>query len=137
MIIKINRKILLITSILIMAIFFAFIVLEKGTDLFKGLELFIFILIIIIGVVAFIIAYKKAKEEKDGLPADDELSTLIKYKAGYYAYMASMYMLLFIFLLRDKFPDIETMLGGGILLSALIAFISKYIASQNFNSSLD
>jgi hypothetical protein len=35
--------------------------------------------------------------------------------------------------MKDKFPDIETMLGGGILLSALISFIAKYVVKQKLN----
>ena len=118
---KKQRKTLMITSILIMVVVWGFIVLEKGTTLFKGLDLYIFILIVLIGIIAFVSALRKDKEEKQGLPVEDELSNLLKYKSGYYAYLASMYMWLFIFIFKDKFPDIETMLGGGILLSALIA----------------
>ena len=116
-----------------MATVLGFIIVEKGTNLFHGLNLLILILIILGGVVAFVTALKKDKEEKQGMPADDEFSLLLKYKAGYYAYMASLYMWLFIFLFKGYFPDIETMLGGGILLSALVGFISKYIVKQQFN----
>jgi len=130
---KVKRKTLLITSILIMSTFWGFIVIEKGTNLFKGLDLIIFILIVLGGVVAFVSALKKDKEEKQGMPADDEFSLFLKYKSGYYAYMASLYMWLFIFLFKGYFPDVETMLGGGILLSALISFISKYIVKWQFN----
>jgi len=130
---KKNRKTLLITSILFMGAIWGFIALEKGTDLFQGLDLIIFILIIVIGGIALFSAFKKDKEEKEGLATEDELSTQLKYKAGYYAYLASMYMWLFIFLLKDKFPDTETMLGGGILLSALLAFISKMVVKQTLN----
>ncbi len=122
----------MITSILIMAAIWGFIILERGTNLFKGLDLLVFSLIVIIGIIAFIQALKKDKDEKEGLPSDDELSLQIKYKSGYYAYLSSMYMWLFIFLLKDKFPDTETMLGGGILLSAIIAFISKMLVKRNF-----
>lgn len=130
---KRNRKTLMITSILIMAVLWAFVALEKGTDLFRGLDLVIFILIVVIGAIAFFIALRKDREEKQGLPPEDEMSLRIKYKSGYYAYLASMYMWLFVFLLKDKFPDTETMLGGGILFSALIAFSAKFIVKRNFN----
>lgn len=130
---KKSRATLMITSVLIMASFWGFIVLEKGTNLFKGLDLVIFVLIVIIGAIAFARAFKKNKEEKEGLATEDELSTQMKYKSGYYAYLASMYMWLFIFLFKDKFPDTETMLGGGILLSALISFIAKVVVKRNFN----
>ena len=130
---KKNRKSLLITSVLIIVVIWGFIVIEKGADLFQGFNLFIFIFIIITGIIAFIKVLKQDKEEKEGFPAEDELSKLIKYKSGYYAYMATMYMWLFIFLLKDKFPDTETMLGGGILLSGLISLIVTYVVKKKFN----
>lgn len=93
----------------------------------------IFALIILGGIVAFINANKEDKQVKEGLPIDDELSKLIKYKTGYYAYMASLYMWLVIFVAKGMFPDIETMLRGGILLSCLIWAISKYIVELKFD----
>lgn len=128
-----TRKTLLITSILIMGAFWAFIAIEKGTDLFKGIDLFIFILIVILGIVFFIRALKKDKEEKLGLATEDELSNLIKYKTGYYTYLYSMYMWLFIFIFKDKFPNTESMIGGGVLFSGLIYFFTKLKIASNLN----
>ena len=130
---KTKRRSILITSILIMAVIWGFITVEKETNLFKGLDLFIFILIIVFGIIAFVFALKRDRDERAGLPVEDELSTKIKHKSGYYAYLISMYMWLFIFLLKDKFPDVETMLGGGILLSALISFMVKLYVKRQFN----
>ncbi len=123
----------MMTSILIMALIWGFIIFTNVSSAMEGLDLFIFTLIILIAVIALIQALKTDKDEKAGLPADDELSTRIKYKSGYYAFLVSMYMWLFIFLFNDKFPDNETMLGGGILLSALISFIAKYAVTHKFN----
>lgn len=130
---KKSRIILLITLILVLGVIVAFTIFGEGLNLFKGLNLVITLLILGLGVVAFILAAKKDKEEKAGIPPEDELTTKIKYKSGYYAYLASMYMWLFIFLFKDRFPDIETMIGGGILLSALIGFIAKVIVKKNLN----
>jgi len=129
----IKRKALLISSILITLTILGFIVVVRGPELFGGLELFILILIIILGIVVFVNALRKERDIKAGLPVDDELSTRIKYKAGYYAYLTSMYMWLFIFLLKDNFPDVETMLGGGILLSAAFSVIIKYVIKYKFD----
>jgi hypothetical protein len=129
----IKRKALLVSSILITLTILGFIVVVRGPELFRGLELFILILIIILGIVVFVNALRKERDIKAGLPVDDELSTRIKYKAGYYAYLTSMYMWLFIFLLKDNFPNVETMLGGGILLSAAISVIIKYVVKYKFN----
>ncbi len=78
-------------------------------------------------------AVKKDRDEKLGIATEDELSNLIKYKSGYYAFLSSMYMWLFVFIFKDKFPDTETMLGGGILLFALIFYVSKVIVKRGFN----
>ena len=129
----IKRKALLVSSILITLTILGFIVAVRGPELFSGLELFILILIIILGIVVFVNALRRDRDIKAGLPVDDELSTRIKYKAGYYAYLTSMYMWLFIFLLKDNFPDVETMLGGGILLSAALAVIIKYAVKYKFD----
>ena len=125
-----KRKTLIITTVIIMLLIFGFIIVERGTDLFKGLDLYIFILIVVFGIIAMIRAIKKDKEEQLGLPTEDELSNKIKYKSGYMAYLGSMYMWLFIFIFNDKFPDNETMIGGGILPSAFIGFIAKVIVKR-------
>lgn len=90
----------------------------------------------LIGLVAMVsigIAIKKMKEEKEGQPYEDEFTTKIKHKAGHDAYIASLYMWLFIFLFKDLFPDVETMVGGGILLSGVIGFVCKQLARSKFN----
>ncbi len=131
---KKRRKVLLVTSILLITVIMGFVVFPEKAELFKGLNLLIVALVIVVGFIALTKAIRNDKEEKDGIPAEDELSNLLKYKAGYLAYSASMYMWLFIFLFKDKFPDIETMLGGGILLSVLIGTIIKFVVKRNLNA---
>ena len=90
----------------------------------------------LIGIVALISIYRTVKqmnEEKEGQPIEDELSIKIKHKAGHDAYIASLYMWLFIFLFRDIFPDTETMVGGGILISAIIGFVCKSLVKREFS----
>ena len=96
--------------------------------------LVIYALIGIVAVISIVQAVKKMREEKEGQPLEDEFTTRIKHKAGHDAYIASLYMWLFIFLFRDIFPDTETMVGGGILLSGLIGFISKTMVKRNLNA---
>jgi len=127
----------LISSLLIIGLILAFIIPGKGTNLFTGLNLVIFILIFASGAFVFLQAMKKNNDIKAGYPVEDELSTRIKYKAGYYAFLISMYMWLFIFLFKDKFPDTETMLGGGILLSAVISIATKFVIQRNYNEKQD
>ena len=95
--------------------------------------LVIYALIGVVAIISILRIVKKMNEEKEGQPLEDELTTRIKHKAGHDAYIATIYMWLFIFLFRDIFPDTETMVGGGILLSGLIGFIAKTIVKRNFN----
>ncbi len=84
--------------------------------------LIIYGLIVIVAVISIVIAVRKMKEEKQGQPLDDEFTTQLKHKAGFYAYIASLYMWLFLFLFRGLFTNTETLVGGGILLSGVIGF---------------
>lgn len=86
----------------------------------------------LVAIASIYIAIRKMKDEKEGQPAEDELSTQIKHKSGYLAYIASLYMWLFVFLFRDLFPDSESMVGGGILISALIGYICKSLVKKQY-----
>ena len=126
-------KYFMLTSVLVMFVLLGFgLAYNKGFD-FKGLDLLIFALIVVIGGIALLLSYKKDKSIAEGFPAEDEMSLLLKYKAGYFAFLWSMYMWLFIFIFKDKFIDVETMLGGGILLSALISCVAKFIVKREVN----
>jgi len=127
---KSPRKLILLITILLMALVFGFIVIDKGTFQINGLIIFIIALTAILSAYLLIQTFKKDKEKKEGFALEDELSDQIKFKSGYYAYISSMYMWLGLFILKEHFPDIETLLGGGILLSAFIGFICKIIIKR-------
>ena len=95
--------------------------------------LIIYMFIGIVAIISIALAIKKMKEEKEGQPVDDEFTKQLKHKAGHHAYIASMYMWLFLFLLRGFFPDVETLVGGGILLSGVIGFTCKMYVKKQFN----
>jgi Predicted membrane protein (DUF2178) len=126
-------KIFMLTAILLMFALLGFgVAFSSGIEL-KRLDVLIFVLIVVIGVIALYLARKKDKSIAEGFPAEDEMSLLLKYKSGYYAFMISMYMWLFIFFFKDKFPDVETMLGGGVLLSALIFYGVTFVLKRGLN----
>ena len=130
---KVKHKTVMFTSIIVMLTIWGFIWAQKRTNIFQGLELYLFIAIILFGILALVIAFRKEKEQKEGFTIEDELSERLKYKAGYYAYLGSLYMWLIIFIFHYRFPDTETMLGGGILLSAALGYIAKFIVKRQFN----
>ena len=98
-----------------------------------GLDVFIFAMIMIAGIYAFVVQMRCFKDLKSGFPPEDELSTQIKYKAGYYAFITSMYVWLAIFLFQRHFADVETMLGCGILLSAVVSIAIKTYLARNYH----
>ncbi len=96
--------------------------------------LIIYLLIGLVAVLSIAFAMRKVKEEKEGQPLEDELTTNIKHKAGYYAYLSTIYMWLIIFLFKDLLSDnTETLIGGGILLSGVIGFVCKEIVTRKLN----
>ncbi len=130
---KIGKKTLVSISIFMLAAIGGFVYLFKNPDLLKGFDLFMVILIIAIGFMALLKTYKKDKEKREGFQDDDELSNMIKYKSGYYGYLGSMCIWFLIFIFKDKFPDTETMLGGGMLMSALILLVIEYFIWKDFS----
>lgn len=131
------KNALVFLSILAMGGIWGFIALYRAGYIPSGLDVFIFAMIMVSAVYAFVTHMKRYKDEEQGFPPEDELSTQIKYKAGYFAFIASMYIWLFIFLLQRHFQDVETMLGSGILLSAIIAIVIKGYLARNFHENED
>ena len=134
---KPSKIVLLLVSILSMLCVLGFIIVYTDGYMPTGLDVFIIVLIIIAAIYAFVTHLKQHKDVQSGFPAEDEMSTRIKYKAGYYAFLASMYMWLFIFLFKDLFPDVETMLGGGILMSAVLSIVIKSYLTRHYHEDQD
>jgi len=122
-------------SILVMLSIWGFIALYRAGYLPSRLDAFIFALILISGIYAFVTHMKKYKDAKQGFPPEDELSTRIKYQAGYYGLIFSLYIWLFIFLFNRHFPDVETMLGAGIMLSAVVSMAIKGYLTRNYHEN--
>lgn len=127
------KSALIPVSVLFMFSIFGFSALYNAGYIPNGLDLFIFAMIIIAGIYFFVVHMRRYKDLQQGIAPDDELSNQIKYKAGYYSFLTSMYIWLFIFLFQRYFPDVETMLGGGILLSCVIAIAMKAYLTRHFD----
>lgn len=130
---KQTKRALILVSILVLSCILGIIVAYGAGYIPSGLEVLILVLIVVAGIYAFVTHLKQHKDVQSGFPAEDEMSNRIKYKAGYYAFLASLYMWLFIFLFKDFFPDVETMLGGGILLSATLSIVIKTYLTRNYH----
>lgn len=131
------KSALVLVSVLVMLSIWGFIAVYRGGYIPTGLDLFIFALIFIGGIYAFVTHMKQYKDVQAGFPAEDEMSTRIKYKAGYHAFLASLYLWLFIFLFKNHFPDVETMLGSGILISCVMAMAIRSYLGRNYHENQD
>jgi hypothetical protein len=88
---------------------------------------FIAFIIIFTGGIKFIGQIVKRKRDLEtGDPTEDEFSKLVSVYAGNQAFLFSMYLWLIIFVFNNYFTKHETMLGIGILGSALIYGISLW-----------
>ena len=91
------------------------------------LEITVAAVVLILVVFSFIIGYKRIKNERKGLPGDDELSNQIKQKAASKAFSVSFILWVMILAFSiEKELSIEISIGIGILGMGFI-FISFWI----------
>ena len=83
-------------------------------------------MILILGLAVALLALplyrsiQQARDEKAGIPLEDELTRKRRLLAGARAFHLSFYLWLAIFVFNSKFSDAEEMLGVGILGSAAL-----------------
>ena len=95
------------------------------------LQISIAIITLLLGMVAFIWrTVKKRRDDQAGEPPEDEFTKLARVYAGNRAFLLSMYLWLLIFIFNSSFTKHETMLGIGILGSALIYGLSLWYYSS-------
>lgn len=91
------------------------------------LPVIIAFLILFTGVITFIRqVINKKRDRGTGEPAEDEFTKIVSVYAGNQAFLYSMYLWLLIFIFNSSFTKNETMLGIGILGSALIYGVSLW-----------
>jgi peptidoglycan/LPS O-acetylase OafA/YrhL len=112
---------------LLLVIFASLIGYTLSFRSFSILPTVIAFLIFITGGITFIRQIiKKKRNLETGEPAEDEFSKMASVYAGNQAFLYSLYLWLLIFVFNDSFTKNETMLGIGILGSALIYGISLW-----------
>ena len=108
-------------GIALLLIFAGLLIWFISTATQSGLSIIIALLIILVGVVTFVLQnVNKRRDIEAGTPAEDEFTRLAKVYAGSRAFIYSMYLWLLIFVFNSAFTKPQTMLGIGILGSALI-----------------
>lgn len=132
-----GRKIWLGVTAVSILVILGFIIFNKIPIHLTPLDLAILGLAIGIGIVAVVKGIKRDQEEKEGYPLEDELSEFIKYKTGYYSFLTSIYIWILILVFRSKFPDSETAIEVGILLSVAFSFINKIFVEKQIHEKQD
>lgn len=122
-------------SVLFMLSIWGFIALYHRGYIPERSDIFIFAMIMVSAIYVFVTDMRRYKDAKEGFAVDDELSRHIKYQAGYYSFITSIYIWLAILLFQRFIPDVETMLGGGILLSACVSIGIKVYLTRSYNEN--
>lgn len=90
----------------------------------SSFEYFVAGLVIAVVIFSIIIGRKKLRDEKKGLPADDELSKRIKEKAAAKAFYISFYLWVFVIIFAPIVKvDHEISIGFGLMGMALLFMI--------------
>lgn len=132
----VRRYSLLVLSLLGMAGIWGLVIAQKAGVVPGALEIFIFVLILIGAIYSFVVEMKKHKDARSGLPAEDEFSEQIKFRAGYYSFMTSIYIWLSLFLLKDLFADYDTLFGLGLMLPLVIFMaLRSYLTRGTYEDS--
>ncbi len=125
------RYSLTIVSLLGMACFWGFVLAPRAGIVPGFLEIVIFVLILIALVHSFVVKMKKLKDIESGFPEEDELSEQVKYRAGYYSFMSSIYVWMLLWVLKEIFTDYDTLFGLGVLLPAIIFIVLRSYFTRN------
>ncbi len=119
---KSNNK---ITSVALLgtATIVGLIVLFRNEYIPNSTDGLFFIAIIGLVIYVFVKVKKEQKNRRAGLPIEDELSAKIKYKAGYYTFISSIYIWLGLLLFQNSFSQPDYLLGAGILVPIVLFLI--------------
>ena len=128
-----QKMLLLAINLVIILVVLGLTAFEKETGFLEGIHPVILLFLVLISVLIAVKPLKKRSNNKTALAVDDELSLSIKYKAGYYAYLITMLIWVFIFLVKERFPNPDILLGVGIMLSAISAIISRIVIKRKPN----
>lgn len=98
-----------------------YLISDKSIDLMELVGIVIVPTLLVFGAAYLFL--KKARSMKSGLPMEDEFSKKVSYRAGYYAYMVSIYVALAVMYL--ELP--VNVAGAIVILVPAVVFMGSYI----------
>ncbi len=97
------------------------------------LLLIIFIAFLVLSLFLKIRTNKKWKI----IQPDDELSRKQKYKASYFAYFGSLFIMMFLIILAPRCSNPRSIILGGLLLMIIIGMASKLLVTIEMDEKQD
>lgn len=93
----------------------------SSMDTLSGFEVATAVFVILITIGGILIARSRLKDEKKGLPAEDEMSKKIREKAGAASFLVSFYIWTFmIIFFSGSQLDREVIIGIGVVATAVV-----------------
>ena len=122
-----RSKLLLIFMLAGAVLFFAGLLVYGRMDSLGPLEWGTTFLVILVLAFAIPLGIRAIRDEKAGIPPEDEFSTRIKEKAASSAFLSSFYIWIIMLALFSRSDmDTEFLLGAGIL-GMILSFIAYYL----------
>jgi len=118
-----------VVSALVLATLVLYVTNMGSINLFESLSILIILFLVI---SATWILVDKTRNMRAGLPAKDEMTVRLAHKAGYYTYLASIYIALALMWYSNSLEESRGagldagQVGGAIILLSAIVFMGSY-----------
>lgn len=116
-----KTKLLLILMLGGTVTFFLGLGLYASLDRLSAFEIGVTMFVVIVTLFGIFVARGKLKDEKKGLPAEDEMSKVVRDRAGATSFLISFYVWVFVILFfSNSSLDFEVIIGGGLFAMTLV-----------------
>lgn len=128
-----KNKIGIVTGFIVIALVLATLVLyvtNMGSMNLSEYSIILGIIVLVIGATWVLV--DRIRSMRTGLPAKDEMTVKLSHKAGYYAYLASIYIALAFMWYSNSLEESGSgglaagQVAGGIILLSAIVFMGSY-----------
>lgn len=122
-----NKKTLTLPIMFILISVFNFTQPEGDkNDIYYG------IFCLIIALIAFLRKNKIEKEKRAGIPENDEFSSIIKYKSGYYGWITAIFVIVLLPILTLFIEDIFVITSIGSFVALFAFFVARFFVKKNY-----
>jgi hypothetical protein len=135
-----NDKIRVILGAMLMVSVIAgislYLLMDSDISPLEFLAIVVMPLILVLGAAKML--WSRAKSVRSGLPMEDELSKKVNYRAGYYAYMSSIWIALGTMWVSEIFIELEARHVAEIMiLIPGLVFIGSYLYMERKGGGSD